>query len=162
MAKKNPAGPQPDALPESTSERAARDPIILARETMTGDIRDFILDRLKNDHNVLPWNTRGEQSQHETIGQVSRAVDNLVRKAIDIIVADGKPVLRGTLRKVQIKDTYQCQVDFLKSDPLRHALADSQGAVVMLAIAMPEEYEGQRSDVPINKDQPSLLNDHDD
>lgn len=162
MAKKSQMGAQPDPLPDSTSERAANDPIIMARDTLTGDIRDFILDRLKNDHNPLPWNVRNEASQNETIGTVQRAVAALVSKVVDILAADGKPVLRGVLKKVLIKDVYACHVDFLKSDPLRHTLADSTGQVVMLSIAAPEEYDGERAPVPVSKDQSSLLNDHDD
>jgi hypothetical protein len=157
MAKK----PQPEPLPASTSEQAANDPLIIARESIAGDMRDFILDRLKNQHNPLPWNMRKESEQREMIYQVTEAVNRMVQRVVDIIAADGKPTMRGTLVKVLVKDGLKCQVDFLSSDPLRHELIDAQGETVMLALADSSDYMGTRGDVKINKDQGSLLGDDD-
>ncbi len=36
--------------------------ITLASETLMGDLRDFLLDRLRHDHHALPWDMRGEQA----------------------------------------------------------------------------------------------------
>jgi hypothetical protein len=54
-------------MAKKSEPRADADTLILASETLSGDLRDFILDRLKHQHNPLPWNMRPEADQRETI-----------------------------------------------------------------------------------------------
>ena len=61
--------------PETDKERAER----IAKVTMTGDLRDCILDFLKHDKNPLPWNLQGEDDQANTIEKVENAVRYTVR-----------------------------------------------------------------------------------
>lgn len=135
------------------------DPIVFAAATAAGDMRDFILDRLKHDHKPLPWNMRPEVEQRDLVAQTEQACRRIINMLVETIAADGKPVLRGTLVKVLVKDGLKAQIDMLMSDPLRHKLIDHQGRVVFVAIADAEEYEGTRGDVPVKPDQSSMLDD---
>ena len=150
------------AANKSTATVEKADPIVLAQNTMTGDLRDFILDRLKNDHSALPWNTRREAEQRETIASVERAVRATVARAVEIIAADGRQVLKGTLVKVLVKDGIKTQIDLLQSDPLRHKLIDHQGGTVLVALATLDDLDGERAPAEVNKDQSSLLDDGND
>ena len=135
------------------------DPIILVADTMVGDLRDFLLDRLKHNHSPLPWNLRPEAEQRETISQTETAVRRWVHQACATIAANGHPAARASLVKFQAKDGIQMQINMAASDPMRHALMDHVGGSVLVVIADPEQFNGERAPAPINKDQPDMLDD---
>lgn len=131
----------------------------LSRETMTGDLRDCLLDFLKHEKNPLPWNMQTEEQQRNAIEKVTKAVDTAVAKAVSIIAADGRTVIKGNLIKIQIKDGIQLQVNTSKQDPLRHALIDSQGEEILLVLAGHAAYTGERKAAKPEPNQRKLLND---
>jgi hypothetical protein len=134
------------------------DYVSLAAETMLGDLRDFILDRLRNSHDALPWNMRGEAEQRELVADTERACRHLVEQCCAMIASGGQQAARGGLVKLQAKGTaLQMQIDVPASDPLRHALVDRVGGAVMIVLSSPDEYAGQRAPVAINPDQPDML-----
>lgn len=140
------------------AEKAQQSDIVtLAAETMAGDLRDFILDRLKQDHNPLPWQMRPEREQIETISQTESAVRTWVHKACILIAAGGQSAARGSLVKFQAKDGIQMQINVAASEPLRHQLMDHVGAPVLIVLAKPEDHQGERSAVKVIKDQKNIL-----
>ena len=143
-----------------TKERP--DIITLATETLMGDLRDFLLDRLKHDHNPLPWNMRPEKDQAETIERTTSAVRTWVHRACTLIAAGGVQAARGSLVKFQAKDGIQMQINVGISDPLRHALMDHVGQPVMVILADVEAHQGERSAVKPTPDQASILDDEPD
>ena len=128
----------------------------IARETMTGDLRDCLLDFLKHDKNPLPWNLQGESQQRETIEKATKAVEHAVERAVRIIAADGRRVMLGTLTKVMIKDGYKAEIVLSASDPLRHELCDAQGQDVLLVVAGEQPYFGERRAAHPDPDEPDL------
>ena len=139
------------------ADDASEDAIIMARDTIVGDLRDMILDQLRHNHDALPWNARTENKQRETVELVTKAVQHAVDKAVRLIASDGRPFLMGTLAKVQIKDGIQAQINLSKSDPLRHSLIDAQGQTVMVIVADSDAFSGTRGDVKTTPDQSSLI-----
>lgn len=137
-------------------EKPSSDTLTLASETMAGDIRDFILDRLKHDHKPLPWHMRTEDEQKETIARVSASVEALVRKAVHAIAADGRKVIKARLVQVTIKDGIKGVVEVMQSDPLRHQLVDATGLDILLVVSDASIFEGSRGEVPISPDQRDL------
>lgn len=131
--------------------------LTLTTKTLAGDLRDFLLDRLKHDHNPLPWNVRPEKDQEATIERATAAAERIVTRAVEMIAADGRKVIRATLVKVAIKDVIQGVVELSKSDAQRHDLIDSTGSEVMIVVSDASAYMGQRGKVEIVKDQASLL-----
>lgn len=132
----------------------------IARETMTGDLRDCLLDFLKHEKNLLPWNMRGEAQQREVIEKVTRAVSHAVEKAVAIIAADGRSVIRGTLDKVTVKDGIKAEITMSRHDPLRHAMTDAQGNVVLMVVSNSDSYTGEKKAALPDPDQSTLLTDH--
>ena len=59
---------------EPVDDDAEQKAVELAAETLTGDLRDFILDRLRHEQAKKPWNERSEGEQTETIREVERAM----------------------------------------------------------------------------------------
>lgn len=144
-------------MPEDQNSKPDDATLKLARETLTGDIRDFLLDRLKHDKNTLPWNLLSEDKQRDAIQQTTDAASAMVDKAVRIIAADGRAVMVGDLDTVTIKDGVKAVIKLSKSDPLRHALIDSQGAAVLLVVATSDAYQGERKAVHPTPDQPNLV-----
>lgn len=140
------------------SEAAPQDDYItLAADTLVGDLRDFLLDRLKHDHEPLPWNLRSEDKQRETITRTELAVRHWVFRACSIIAAGGQKAARASLVKMQAKDGIQLQVNVNGTDPLRHELMDHVGGAVLIVLADTHQFLGERSPVPVKKDQGDII-----
>lgn len=129
--------------------------IDLIATSLTGDIRDFLLDRVKQLGK--PWPAMTEDEQSDQIIQASEAAINLVKQAVRLIAADGRRTMIGQLVKVQVKDKIQCQVDFSKSDEFRHELFDSTGQAVLLVVADAEPFTGERAPAEPIPDQGDLV-----
>lgn len=127
----------------------------LAAVTLTGDIRDFLLDRVKALGK--PWAAMTEDEQSDQIHAAKSAAETLVKRACEIIASGGKKAMIGTLIKVQIKDKIQVQVDFSKQDEQRHDLIDAQGHTVSVVLADAEPYTGERAPAEPTPSQGSLI-----
>lgn len=97
----------------------------IARETMTGDLRDCILDFLKHNNNPLPWNVQGEGAQRDTVEKVTKAVQTAVEKCVLLIASDARPTIVANLKKVTVADEIKAVVTLGKGDPQRHNLIDA-------------------------------------
>lgn len=126
-----------------TKDQISDETLDLAAATLTGDIRDFLLDRVRNLGK--PWAAMTEDEQSDQIHAAKDAAEHLVRQVVTLIASEGRKSLVGNLVKVQIKDAIQCQVNFSKSDELRHELFDAQGQAVLLVVASAEPFTGQRA-----------------
>lgn len=129
----------------------------IARETLTGDVRDMILMDMKDRKTSLPWNLRGEEAQKETIEQVTRFAEGLVERIVRVVAAGGRKVIQARLNKVTIKDEIKAELELSKMDEQRHQLMDSTGAAVMVVIADAEIFQGQRAPVVAAKDQKPMF-----
>jgi hypothetical protein len=140
-----------------TADKPKNDYIAIASETIMGDLREFILDRLRHDHSAIPWHMRPENEQRELVHQTESAVRRAVGKACELIAGGGHPSARGSIAKMQCKNGLQLQVDVAASDPLRHSLMDHVGGRVLLVLADPDEHMGERAPAKIKPDQGSIL-----
>lgn len=132
------------------------DTLALARETMTGDLRDCILDFLKHDKNPLPWNMQTEEQQRDAIAKVTSACTHAVEKAVAIIAADGRQVIAATLDQVTVKDEIKAVCKVSKSDALRHDLMDATGYSVLLVVSDASAFKGERKAALPDPDQPDI------
>lgn len=157
--------PEPETEDQKKEKaRAQREAALnLARETMTGDLRDCLLDFLKHDKNPLPWNMQGEEKQREIIAKVEQAVGGAVEKSVRIIASDGRPVMVAKLDQVVVKDGIKAVCHMSKLDPQRYQLMDAQGSEVLLVVTGADPYQGERKPVEISPDQKVLpMDDGDD
>ena len=77
------------------------DAAYLAKETLTGDLRDFILDRLKHEQSKAPWHQRSEADQREAVHQVEAAVRSAVTRAVEIIAGHGRRTIKATIEQLR-------------------------------------------------------------
>lgn len=129
--------------------------IDLATETLTGDIRDFLLDRVKRLGK--PWAAMTEDEQSDQIHAAKEAAENLVRNACKIIAAEGRKTIVGNLLQVTQKDNIKAVIEFAKTDEMRHELFDAQGMAVLLVVAGSETFTGEREPAEPTPDQGDLI-----
>lgn len=129
----------------------------IAIETLTGDLRDFILDRLKHEQNKQPWHMRSEAEQRDTVHAVEAATRSVVTRAIEMIATRGLRTMKATLEQVVVKDGIKAVLIMSKHDAGRYQLMDAAGAKVLISVADPDEFTGERAPVAINPDQGTLL-----
>ena len=144
------------ALTAAEKYLAARKPVALAAKTLTGDLRDFLLDRLKFDHNPQPWSERSESAQRDVIAQTEAAVQRAVTIAVNLIAAGGRRVIRATLQQITIKDEIKAVLVLARTDEQRYSLIDATGMAVFLTVADPDEFTGERAPVEIKLDQAAM------
>ena len=127
----------------------------IASETMKGDLRDMLLDRIKAL--PKPWQQMNESEQRDLAYGVESAVTSAIIKAVQIIAADKRPVIMASLEKVVIKDGIDAQIHLSKNDPQRHELADAVGATLMIAVAHAADYMGEKEPAKTEPDEPTIF-----
>ena len=147
---------------QEQADKEADNTLKIARETMTGDLRDCILDFLKHNNNPLPWNVQSEGQQRETVEKVTKACLYAVERCVKIISADARPTIVATLKKVVVGDEIKAEIALGKSNPLRHDLCDSQGKEVLIIVTASDPYIGESAPVEITPDQHVLPGTEDD
>lgn len=131
----------------------------IAVATMAGDVRDFILDRLKHDHSALPWNIRSEEDQRTYIAQADTAAKRLVSAVVRLVATKNRPFIGAHIKKAAMKDVIAVEAHVGLTHPLRHELLDSVGHEVLIVLSGVEDFMGERSAPKINKDQAAMFGD---
>lgn len=137
----------------SRPSQISSDTVDLAVQTLSGDIRDFILDRLRHEHSPVPWMSRSEAEQRDTIDSVTLAAERVVRETVRIIAGDGRKAMVGKLLQVTVKDGIKAQIELNRHDELRHELMDAEGMQVLLVVADVSAFIGERAEVKVKPDQ---------
>lgn len=128
----------------------------LAVETLTGDLRDSILDTLRFEQSKRPWHERSEADQRDTVHRIEARSRDLIGKAVDLISSHGRTAIRAFIEKAEVKDGIKAVLTCGRSDKFRHLLLDAVGNQVMIVIADPDVFDGEREPVEITPDQGSL------
>lgn len=140
---------------KTSGEQITIDTINLASHTLTGDIRDFLLDRMKNFKK--PWVSLSEDEQRAEIISSKEAAENLVKKAVAIIASEGRKVIVGHLQQVTVKDEIKAVICIPKTDSCRHELIDSAGQAVLIVVADAEPFVGEQAPAEPMPQQGDLL-----
>lgn len=138
---------------DDLDERALK----IARETLTGDIRDLILTDMKDRKTSLPWNLRNQEAQQEAIDQVNRLALGIVERVVKIVAAGGRRTITAHLKKVTVSDGIKAELELSKMDAQRHELIDATGSAVMIVVADASLFEGEREPVTASPDQKPIF-----
>lgn len=123
-------------------------------DTLFGDLRDAILDRLRAM--PKPYTVMSEAEQLEMIEGVERVSRHLVHQAVTLIAANGRPVISATVDQCVVKDGIKVVLKVSQSDPMRYELLDAVGRFALIVVADPEPYLGEREAAKPEPDQPPL------
>lgn len=129
--------------------------LVIDALTVTGDVRDAILDRFRSMKK--PYAQCSEEEQSNIILQATAIATNLVQEVVKIVAAAGRKCIVGDLEQVTIKDGYKAVITLSKSSEYRHELADAQGSAVLLVVAGVEEFVGEKAPAKPDPDQHSLV-----
>jgi len=115
---------------------------ILGAPTLLGDLRDALLDRIRNM--PKPWAMMSPDEQRDQVEGCTMIAEHLVQEAVRIIASKGFPTIHGKLVKVQVKDGMQLQVDVSRHDPQRLIVIDSVERPVLLVVPEPDMFMGEK------------------
>lgn len=128
----------------------------LQLETLSGDIRDEMLKRIRMRQTSWRMMTEGEQSDEiEALGMLSR---QLVRRAVALLTKHEFPHVIAGLNEFKVKGGKDIEVK-LTCDNIslyREALGDRTGQMCMLLMVDSEEFFGEREEAKADPDQPGL------
>lgn len=122
--------------------------------TLVGDVRTFMLDRMKSQPKL--WRLMTQEEQSDEINATQEAAENMVRKAVELAAAKGRKMITATLESIAVKDGIKAVIKLSKMDEQRHELMDAQGHTVMLAVADAEEFMGEKEPEEPEPNQPDL------
>lgn len=128
----------------------------VAAQTLTGDIRDFILEEIKHHHHERPWDQRPEQDQRDLVDRIESAVTLFTKQCVETIEAGGRTIIDGEIKQLTIKDGIKTLIHVSERHPYRHELMDSNNSRVMIVLSKFRQYEGQKAPVRITKDQADI------
>ncbi len=131
--------------------------ISVAKSTMTGDLRDVLLDIMR-DRTLTgkAWKDMKEDEQRRVRDMIVNRVEISVGRAVDIIASEGRRHVKVLLKSVTVKDGIKGSFETSKTAELRHELIDAQGDNVLVVLIGKEKYHGEKAPVKIDKDQPNL------
>ena len=120
----------------------------LAKETLTGDIAAFLIDRLRQF--PKPYQQMSEKEQKEQIEMAKEAARNLVSNAVNIVASAGRKTVKAKLIKYSVKDG-------CKADPDQREMFDNCNTEYQDAdgegIPDPEQSENEVPALPAPEDQ---------
>lgn len=113
-------------------------------EQMTADmihanIRDLVLSEIK----AAPthWSTMPQQMQEEMIDRIDQNVSNVIKNAVNAMVAHQFPLVTGELDSVTVKDEIKAVVKISKHSEGLHDVIDAVGASIRMIVVDTDDFE---------------------
>ena len=127
----------------------------LAAATLVGDVRDALLDQIRNAKDHGAWSQLGEARQREAIDAASAAAEHLVARAVEIVAADGRIAISCICAQFTVKgETAKISLHAdLKDDQVIVNLGQARGKRVELVLADGDPYAGERETAKPDPDQ---------
>lgn len=127
----------------------------LASKTLTGDVRDFLLDRLKTQKK--PWEAMSESEQRDAINQCKDAALNLVKNTVKIISSAGRKVIEAVVESMTVKDGIKATLKCTNTFDALHELGGATGQIVLIVTSGVEDFTGEKAPATPTPDQADLL-----
>jgi hypothetical protein len=144
----------PDDLPAIRGEEAPDfNPEL---ETLSGDIRDWLLGRLRTQQR--PWGGLSEAEQIDLANSADLAAREVIRKMARAMNAQKWPHTVVELGEVKIGGTkgIEAKICCANIEHNRTVLGEHVGQMVQIVMANSDVFMGERAPVDIDKDQPNL------
>jgi len=126
---------------------------MMATHTLGADLMALVLQEVK----VLPnvWPKLNQRQQGDVIDRVRAGVDEAVRKAVQIIMANGRDVIICELEDISIKKRVVAKIEISKgnSPEVLDDAFHSYGKPCLLIISNFQDYMGGMEDIRPTKDQ---------
>lgn len=100
-----------------------------------GKLVQWVLEEIaKLDYAETAWQAMPEDARRERLDQMATRGEHLAQQLIDVVVADGRHVVMGTVESVTFKKGVKVVVQCSKSDEHILNLAQNAGGPVQLMI----------------------------
>lgn len=119
-----------------------RSPMLIAKETLTGDLRDSALEWIRAL--PKPWAQLTEDEQTDVIESVTKRCVLAATKAVEEICADGRRVIQAEVESVTVKDGVKAVVKCIKTEENIVYLGMAEGSRVQIVQADLEPFSGER------------------
>lgn len=125
----------------------------LTVETLTGDIRDFLLGHLRDMQK--PWAQMSERDQNDVIWAATNAASSMIFKAVNLIAAHGFDKVHVQVGKFTVKDG-QIKAEFTTNATDASLISIRHAGSAVLVLADPAVFEGQRDAAKADPDEPEM------
>jgi class 3 adenylate cyclase len=126
----------------------------LSPNTLTGDIRDFMLAWLRNMKK--PFEQMGENEQWDVIEATEKSARHLVGGVINVVSAHGFPRALVKIGQFTVKDGIEAKIVSQRSEKNLLNFNDFAGRNAVLIFADPDDFDAQRAPAVIFKKQRDL------
>ena len=125
-------------------------------ETLVGDVRDLVLQEMRDAKDALPWTVRSETQQAEMIDRCDRFARNLVAKVVNLVAKGQNPSIPVSVDQWTVKDGLKVVLKSQASPEYVQTMIDG-GKLAFLVFADKEPYEGEREPIQPLHDQPDMF-----
>lgn len=127
-------------------------------ETLTGDVRDFLLMHLRDMKK--PWQQMSEREQNDKIWASENAARSMVRKAVNLITARDFDKIHVQVGKFTVKDG-EIKAEFTTPATDDNLISVRHAGLAVLVLADPSVFEGAKPAPQADPDEPDLGLDQD-
>lgn len=131
-----------------------RSPLAIARETLTGDLRDAALQWIRAL--PKPWAQLTEDDQTNVIDSITKRAIEAARTAVELIAAGGRRVIQAEVESVTVKDGLKATMKCLKTEENLVYLGMSEGSRVQIVSADLEQFTGEKHEAKAEPSQGTL------
>lgn len=127
-------------------------------ETLTGDVRDFLIMHLRDMQK--PWPQMSEREQNDKIWAAENAARTMVRKAVNLITAREFDKVHVKVGKFSVKDG-EIKAEFTTPATDDSLISVRHAGLAVLVLADPAVFEGNKPAPQADPDEPGLDLDQD-
>ena len=130
----------------------------LQLDTLRGDIRDAMLNRIR--HMKTSWSLCTEAEQNEIVNGLELAAKNLVRGVVRQLTAHEFPHAVVTLGEVKIGGSkgIEAKITCTNIEVNRNTLGDHVGEMVQIVMIDSDKFMGERDPADVQPDQGDMFN----
>lgn len=125
-------------------------------DTLVGDVRDLILQEMRDAKEALPWTTRSEKQQAEMIDRADRFAQTIIAKVVNLVAVGNNPSVPVTIKEWKVTDELKVALVGAANLQNMHCMIDG-GAIGFLVFADKEPFQGEREPVKPTPDQGDLI-----
>lgn len=130
-------------------------------DTLVGDVKDLILQEMRDAKDHRPWTERNEDDQDAMIDRADRFAVSLVAKIVREVAIMGRPSVPVQIKKWEVGDNLKIAAEGVPTEGNAITLLHG-GKIAYLVFGGVEDFKGERGELKATPDQGSLDVEHDD
>lgn len=133
---------------------------LIDTSTLTGDVRDLILQEMRDSKDHRPWTERNEDDQDAMIDRADRFATSLVAKIVREVAILGRPSVTVQIKKWEVGDALKIAAEGVVSEQNATTLLHG-GRIAHIVFGDIDDFKGERAEIKAVPDQGDLEYDED-